>query len=168
MKKKLLILVLAICLTFSMSLTAFAEDNYIYEGNAHSVLEYREPSYYCILIPERIDMNDGTGYRFQADMLNICEGEKVFVSITNLDENNRLLFTHEDGKTTFTKSIYSEVRYGVTLDNIIPQKCVGYFDGDDTTSKVLMKLGADTYDYDVYVKAGNYTATADFEINISY
>lgn len=165
--KKLISILIALCLLLCMTPMTVAADSQVYEGTGSSTMTYREYSSYCILIPETIDAEVGY-YTFQADYLNITDYEKVFVTVTNLDENNRLLFTHESGNYTLKKNleVYS-TDYGSGLPEGMPENCVGYFSGEDTTSQIMFGVGADNYECE-RARAGLYSATVEFSVNLGY
>jgi len=155
--KKLISLILATILLLSIScVTAHAEDSQVYEGSASTTITYRVQSSYCILIPEYIDADCGQ-YTFQADYLNVANGERVFVVVSNVDENGRILFTHDNGENTLKKNIVT------SGDTDVPQYCVGCFYGEDTNSKISFCVGEENYEAD-YLKAGNYSATVEFSV----
>lgn len=166
MKKRLLILLIVLCMLFLICpMTVSAEDSQVFQGIGTSTVTYVEQSSYCILIPEYIDMNAGS-YTFQAENINITDYEKIYVTVTNLDENDRLLFTHESGEYTLTKNfeIYPSECHD-TLPEYMPNNCVGYFSGDNTTSFISFGLGYDSYDY-TRIRAGMYSATVEFSVEL--
>lgn len=156
MKKLLSVLITTVLLLSLPSVTAYADDKQVSEGTASATMTYRVQSNYCILIPETIDADFGQ-YTFQAEYLNIADGEKVFVTVTNTDDNGRILFTHENGVNTLKKNIIS---YGSVN---LPNNCVGCFYGDDVTSKISFGVSDENFDYD-YVKAGMYSAIVEFNV----
>lgn len=52
--------------------------------SAESMLYYHEPSQYTVLIPETI-VTDGTQYTFTAPVMDLCDGDRVDVTIGNID-----------------------------------------------------------------------------------
>ncbi len=167
MKRKLTAILLVILCTFFLikPMTVSAADSQVFQGTGTSTITYWEQSTYCVLIPEYIDMNAGL-YTFQAEHLNIAEVEKVYVTVTNLNENNRLLFTHESGEYTLTKNleIYPS-NESESVPSYMPPNCVGYFSGDDTTSKISFGLSFDSYEY-TRIRAGMYSATVEFCVDL--
>ena len=167
MKKRLFIFLIVLCLlSISYPITVSAGDLQVYQGTGTSTMTFVEQSSYCILIPEYIDMNAGL-YTFKAENINISNNEKVYVTVTNLDENNRLLFTHESGDYTLTKSleVFPSAAHD-TLPEYLPSNCVGYFSGDDKTSFISFRLGSESFDYS-RIKAGMYSATVEFSVDLS-
>lgn len=166
MKKRLFIFLIILCLfSISCPMTISAEDLQVFQGSGASTMTYSEQSSYCILIPEYIDMNAGS-YTFQAENINITDYEKIYVTVTNLDENDRILFTHESGKYTLTKNfeIFPSAGHD-TLPEYMPNNCVGYFSGDNTTSFISFGLGYGSYDY-TRIRAGMYFATVEFRVEL--
>lgn len=163
--KRIVSVLIAICLLISLTTITANAETQVYEGTGSSTMTYREYSSYCILIPEYIDAEAGY-YTFQAEYLNITDYEKVFVTVTNLDENGLLLFTHESGNYTLKKNleVYG-TNYGAGLPDGMPQHCVGYFSGEDTTSKVMFGVGFDNYECE-RARAGLYSATVEFAVNL--
>ena len=163
--KRLISILIALCLLLCITPLTVSADSQVYEGTGSATMSYREYSSYCILIPEFIDAEAGY-YTFQAEYLNITDYEKVFVTVTNLDENGRLLFTHESGNYTLKKNleVYGTADGGGLPDGM-PQNCVGYFSGEDTTSKVMFGVGFDNYECE-RARAGLYSATVEFAVNL--
>lgn len=166
--KKLLSIFFSICMVFSLCamtpVEASAYDSYVQDGAASSTITYRQQSEYSILIPETIDANAGQ-YVFQAGMLNISNNEQIYVTVANVNGDGRIEFQHENGINTLTKDIIienSNPSYPVDLD-ALPNHCVGYFAGDDAASKIQFGLSDQSFDCD-YPKAGNYSATVNFEV----
>ena len=163
--KRIVSILIAICLLVSLTTITANAETQVYEGTGSSTMTYREYSSYCILIPEYIDAETGY-YTFQAEYLNITDYEKVFVTVTNLDENNLLLFTHESGNYTLkTKLEVYETNYGTGMPSGMPENCVGYFSGEDTVSKVMFGVGFDNYECE-RARAGLYSATVEFAVNL--
>lgn len=163
--KRIISILIAICLLVSLTTITASAETQVYEGTGSSTMSYREYSSYCILIPEYIDAEAGY-YTFQAEHLNITDYEKVFVTVTNLDENNLLLFTHESGNYTLKKKLeVYETNYGTGMPSGMPENCVGYFSGEDTTSKVMFGVGFDNYECE-RARAGLYSATVEFAVNL--
>ena len=167
MKKRLFIFLIVLCLlSISYPITVSAGDLQVYQGTGTCTMTFVEQSSYCILIPEYIDMNAGL-YTFKAENINIADNEKVYVTVTNLDGNNRLLFTHESGEYTLTKNfeVFPSANHD-TLPEYLPNNCVGYFSGDDKTSFINFRLGSESFDYS-RIKAGMYSATVEFSVDLS-
>lgn len=168
--KKTLSLILCFCIAISictfMPTIAYAEDSYISGGTGSSTITYTQPSEYSILIPETIDSDAGQ-YVFWAGTLNIADNEQVYVTIANTIGSGRIEFTHENGVNKLTKEIIvepSDSSYNIDFSTL-PEHCVGYFYGDNTMSKIRFGLSEQSYDCE-YAKAGNYTATVNFEVSL--
>ena len=94
--RKLFAIMLSVALLLSMSVNAFAADSQIAGEGAtgQSTVYYQAPSTFSIVIPETIYIMDG--YTFTATEINISSNLKVFMRITNLDENNILTLTNTE------------------------------------------------------------------------
>ena len=128
-----------------------------------TTITYKEPDSYCVLIPETIDMTF-ENYHFQALEMNLAEGDEVFVTMGGLDENNYFPLTHENGVDTARKKVYFD--YGSIPTNrldMLPAYCVGYFSDEDTISRMGFMM---INDGDTHFKAGNYTGTAEFTVEL--
>lgn len=154
----LVILLCVICCTFHI----YAMDAQVFEGSSTATLTYRQASTYCILIPAYIDMSDT--YTFSAENINITDDEIIAVTVTNVDENNRIKFTHESGKYTLTKNI-EQVALSDNTSVSLPLNCVGAFVGDDTASIIGFRLSQDSYDY-TRTRAGMYSAVVEFSVSL--
>ena len=166
--KKLLSIVFSICMVISLCamtpIEASAYDSYVQNGVASSTITYTQPSEYSILIPETIDANTGK-YVFQASMMNISDNEQIYVTAANVNGDGRIEFQHENQTNTLTKDIdieESNPTIPVSLESL-PSHCVGYFQGEDITSRVQFGLSDQSFDCE-FPKAGNYSARVDFEV----
>ena len=94
--RKVYAIMLSVVLLLSMSITAFAADTVISEEGAtgQSTVFFDQPSTFSVVIPETIYVMDG--YTFTATEMNLQSHMKVFIRITNLDENNLLTLTHSE------------------------------------------------------------------------
>nr|DAY99088.1 MAG TPA: hypothetical protein [Caudoviricetes sp.] len=82
----------------------------------------------------------------------------------NVNGDGRIEFQHENGINTLTKDIIENSNPSYPVDpDILPNHCVGYFAGDDVTSKIQFGLSDQSFDCD-YPKAGNYSATVNFQV----
>lgn len=158
--KKIISIIVAICLMATIGVTAASADSV---NGGTTTITYREPDSYCVLIPETIDMTFDD-YHFQALDMNLAEGDEVFVTMGGLSEDNYFSLTHENGVDTARKQMYYD--YGSIPSNkrdSFPHYCVGYFtDGDMVSQMGFMMLN----DSESHFKAGNYTGTAEFTVEL--
>ena len=169
--KKILSIIFSLCLVLNLfaliPIQAYADDSYVENGIGTSTITYRQRSEYSILIPETIDADVGS-YLFQAGMLNISDNERIYVTVANTTPDGRIEFLHENGENTLTKDIVLEESnpsvYPVDF-SALPEHCVGLFAGNDPASKVMFGLSELSFGCD-YAKAGNYTATVNFEVSL--
>ena len=126
--RKLFAIMLSVALLLSMSVNAFAADSQIAGEGAtgQSTVYYQAPDTYSIVIPETINIMDG--YTFTATEINIASNLKVFVRITNLDENNILTLTNTETGDTLNMEITG-------LDE--KQRCA-IFEPDNLTSTLTI------------------------------
>jgi len=172
--KKIISLVLAVTLFVAVGIvTANADVTSLDDTNssAYSTVTFTQPSTYCIFIPDVIDLDSQFCI---SGTVNIMDYEKLCVTITNLDENNALTFTHQDGVTTLKRAItsYLDTEYSITLQDLgLPSNCVGYFQKGDYMSEVVFGL-ADEYTELTTVSglgeppAGAYYSTIEFEVTM--
>ena len=158
--KKIISIIMAICLMATISVTAASAESI---NGGTTTITYREPDAYCVLIPETIDMTFDD-YHFQALDMNLEEGDEVFVTIGGLDDNDYFPLIHENGIDTAKKKIYYD--YGSVSSEkreSFPPYCVGYFtDGDMVSQTGFMMIN----DNESHFKAGNYTGTAEFTVEL--
>jgi len=169
--KKVLSIILAVGMIISLCVmatpSAFADDTYVQNGMASSTIKYKQQSEYSILIPETIDTNVGK-YTFQAGMLNIADNEKVYVTVDNADNENKIEFHHDNGVNTLSKQLLVEQTESSSVDLAsLPAHCVGYFEGDEMASKIQFGLSEQSYDCSGIPKAGNYSATVNFNVYLA-
>lgn len=145
------------------SYRVYADDSYVTGGHSTSTITFTQPSDYCIIIPETIDTSTGA-YVFQAGQLNITENERVLITVTSVNQDGRITFTHENGVNTLTKGVITENISQNALPDGLPENCVGYFTIDNLSSKLSFGLTEESYDYEGYIKAGNYTTLVEFNI----
>lgn len=167
MKKNISLILSLICIFTVCTINCYAYDAYVTNGYGETTVTYHQQSDYSIMIPETLDASAGS-YTFQAGMLNITDSDKIYVRVSNLDSNGRILFTHDDGQHTLTKSISTQFSNPADTVGIndLPENCVGYFYGDDYTSKMSFNIDEECYDCD-YPRAGDYTATVTFEVTLA-
>jgi len=164
--KKILSIVMVVVMLSALSVSASAEQQ-VMEGTGTSIITYREPSTYCILIPEYLTCNENGAYQLYAENINITEDEKIYVYITNADENNRILFTHENGEYTLTKEIQKTWSSDYTPPAALQNNCVGLFEGEDKTSKISFTLSQENYDC-MKSYAGTYSAIVEFQVSLGH
>ena len=75
MKKVLSILLVVAAMLSVLSVGASAAQ--VMEGNASSTITFRQPSTYCIYIPETLTENETGMYQFTAEHINITADEKT-------------------------------------------------------------------------------------------
>jgi uncharacterized protein YxeA len=158
--KKIISLIMVVCLMATIGMATASADSV---NGGTTTITYKEPDTYCVLIPETIDMTF-YNYRFQATDMNLAEGDEVFVTMGGLDENNYFPLTHENGVDTARKKVYYD--YGsIPTDRLdmLPAYCVGYFSDEDTISRMGFMM---INDGDMHFKAGNYTGTAEFTVEL--
>lgn len=158
--KKIISVIMVICLMTIISISAVSADSF---NGGTTTITYREPDSYCVLIPETIDMTF-EDYHFQALEMNLAEGDEVFITIGGLGENDYFPLTHENGVDTAKKKIYYD--YGSLSSNkieMLPLYCVGYFTDGDTVSQIGFMMVNDS---ESHFKAGNYTGTAEFTVEL--
>lgn len=164
MKKIITFILALLALSLLPVSTAYADVNYVNNGGtASSTLTYHEQSTYTIIVPETIDAVSDN-YTFAASDINITDNEHIVIRLTNSDQNSNIVFTHENGENTIHKRIFSNASSEL-LD--LHPNCVGYFNSDSTDSIINFAVtnASDEYQSE-YAKAGDYTATADFEISL--
>lgn len=164
--KKIICLLMAICLMATIGLTAaHAENGYYIMGDSSgsSTITYTEQSRYTVYIPETINMDMGY-YTFEASEMNITDREDVVVTMTNLDVNSMLHFTHENGSATADKQIgYDYANVDDNVQNTLPEHCVAYFKNGETTSEASFYL---INDNNMNYQAGNYSGMAQFLVEL--
>lgn len=126
--RKLLAIMLSVVLLLSMSVNAFAADSQISgeDATGQSTVYYQAPATFSVVIPETIYIMDG--YTFTATEINIASNLKVFMRITNLDENNILTLTNTETGDTLNMEITG-------LDE--KQRCA-IFEPDNLTSSLTI------------------------------
>ena len=163
--KKMLSILLVVCALLSVMSIGASAAQQVMEGNASSTISFRQPSVYCILIPEVLTADDNGWYEFDAEHINITNDEKIIVTVANADENGRILFTHEDGEHTLKKELQVMNKSG--FDWILPENCVAVFEGEDLDSKVYFMLSPEEYECQK-AYAGIYTATVEFNVILAW
>lgn len=158
--KKIISVIMIICLMATIGMTAASADSY---NGGTTTITFREPDTYCVLIPETIDMTF-ENYHFQATDMNLAEGDEVFVTIGGLGEGDYFLLTHENGVDTAKKQIrYDYDVIPINKRETFPLYCVGYFTDGDTVSQMGFMMMNDNVSH---FKAGNYTGTAEFTVEL--
>lgn len=154
MKKKCTALLIALCLLFSFSSTAFAAENSVYgNGSADTTVTYHVDSQYMVYIPEMLDltyMDANNPYVFTAGMMELQENEKVCVKAST----DQILLTNSSGATIS-----------------------GFFDRTNASSSIYAAEfvnGQLTCDYGIYFlldgssgfHAGDFTGTVTFNVSL--
>lgn len=148
--KKFISLFLAIVLTLSMSVTAFAADASLPHDGAtgQSTVTYRVESSFCVIIPETLDgMN---GFQLTADFMNITESEKVCVYVNS--DDGKFTLTNESGDTM-------EASFNTSGAN----GAIGIFTKGQTQSDVYCCVMPSD---DTIPKAGEYSGTVEFIVRL--
>lgn len=158
--KKIISIIMVVGLIAAIGVPAVSADSF---NGGTATITYKEPDTYCVLIPETIDMTFDN-YHFQALDMNLAEGDEVFVTIGGLGDNDYFPLIHENGIDTAKKKIYYD--YGSVSSEkreSFPPYCVGYFtDGDMVSQTGFMMIN----DNESHFKAGNYTGTAEFTVEL--
>ena len=151
--RKLFAIMLSVALLLSMSVNAFAADTQIAGEGAtgQSTIYYQAPNTFSVVIPETIYIMDG--YTFTATEVNISSNLKLFVRITNLDENNILTLTNTDTGEALNMEITG-------LDDM--QRCA-IFEPDNLTS--TLTISGVIHNNGENPKAGDYTGIMEFVIS---
>ena len=163
MKKLLSILLVVAAMLSVLSVGASAAQ--VMEGSASSTITFRQPSTYCILIPETLTENETGMYQLTAENINITADEKIYVCVANADENGRILFTHVNGEYTLKKGFETRNKNGYSPNYILPENCVGVFEGEDLSSKIYFMLESEEYECEK-AYAGMYSATVEFNVSL--
>ena len=163
MKKLLSILLVVAAMLSVLSVGASAAQ--VMEGSASSTITFRQPSTYCILIPETLTENETGMYQLTAENINITADERIYVCVANADENGRILFTHENGEYTLKKGFEIRNKNGYSPNYTLPENCVGVFEGEDTSSKIYFMLENGEYECEK-AYAGMYSATVEFNVSL--
>lgn len=151
--RKLFAIMLSVALLLSMSVNAFAADSQIAGEGAtgQSTVFYQAPDTFSIVIPETIYIMDG--YTFTATEINIASDLKVFVRITNLDENNILTMTNTETGDTLNMEITG-------LDE--KQRCA-IFEPDNLTS--MLTISSVIRNNGENPRTGEYTGIMEFVLS---
>ena len=148
--KKIISIIMVVGLIAAIGVPAVSADSF---NGGTATITYKEPDTYCVLIPETIDMD-----------MNLAEGDEVFVTIGGLIDEGYFPLTHENGVDTAKKKIYYDYS-SVSSEKreLFPPYCVGYFTDGDTVSKTGFMM---INDNESHFKAGNYTGTAEFTVEL--
>lgn len=149
--KKIISLFLAIVLTLSMSVTAFAADMMLPhdEATGRGTVTYRVESSFCVIIPETMD--GVNGFNLTADFMNITESEKVCVYVNS--DDGKFTLTNESGDTMTASFNTSGGENGA----------VGIFTKGQTQSDVYCCVMPSD---DTIPKAGEYSGTVEFIVRL--
>lgn len=158
--KKIISIIMVVGLIAAIGVPVVSADSF---NGGTATITYKEPDTYCVLIPETIDMTFDN-YHFQALDMNLAEGDEVFVTIGGLIDEGYFPLTHENGVDTAKKKIYYDYS-SVSSEKreLFPPYCVGYFTDGDTVSKTGFMM---INDNESHFKAGNYTGTAEFTVEL--
>ena len=150
--RKVFAIMLSMVLLLSMSVTAFAADTQISGEGAtgQSTVFYQAPDTFSVVIPETIYIMDG--YTFTATEINIASNLKVFVRITNLDENNILVLTNTETGEELNMEITG-------LDD--KQRCAIFEPGNLTST---LTISGAIQNNGENPRAGEYTGIMEFVI----
>ncbi len=160
-----LFLVIALLCCVSVSVSAAEGDQELVEyGSASATITYTQPSDYVVYIPYTMEFIES--YRFEAQMLNIVpESEYVMITVSNLDDNNCLEFTHtiSEGVTFKATPTKAPVSSDLYVPSIIPDNCAAIFNENKISNLYFYWQIPESTGI---VKAGSYTATAQFSVGL--
>lgn len=166
--KKIMTLILALALAFSMSVTAFAEDTTIDQNTADktgiATVSYNVAPTYTVTIPTKVDLmrketNGTVTYEQKAEIkaenVRLNQGDVIQVTLAG----NEGAFKMSSGQT--------EWKYVVTVDDsatpISSGDVVATFKTDkNATQSAALHFAADDPDY-----AGNYSGTVTFTLRVA-
>ncbi len=146
--KKLVIICALVCALVSIAIVGYADTELSAEFSlAEAVVIAEEPSSFCINIPSTIYV--GENITLTAQFINIRDNEQVNVILNNLDDQNSITLTSEDGST-------------------MPV----YFSGSGNNAGTFINNGELTSTHFFHFRseggrAGSYSGTAEFTVNIS-
>lgn len=147
MKKTIIICALVLALV-SIAIVGYADTELSAEFSiAEAVVIAEEPSSFCVLIPSTIYV--GENVTLTAEFINIRDNEQVNVIVNNLNDQNSITLTSEDGST-------------------MPV----YFSGNGNNAGTFINNGELTSTHFFHFRseggrAGSYSGTAEFTVNIS-
>lgn len=134
---------------FTLAIPTFAAEDLSYDGaTAQSTLTYRVNGGYVIVIPETLDMD--SGFALEASYLNIGANEQINVYMNTI-QDDYITFTNENGDTL-----------DLHITGHDENNCVAVFTDELTADYYI--LGYLDDDVMHSVKAGQYTATAEFTV----
>lgn len=173
MKKRVsaIILALSMLMCLSISVSAADNDSYLLDGSDDATvsipMEYSVPNYYSIKIPKKLDAS--TSYIFSANIMNLAtEDTYVLVTVSNLDEEGILTFTHDWKDATLPAFFQNPGVPGYTgrypEENI--RSAAAIFHHGDLTSGLEIYWDFPEFISGATHEAGRYTATAEFEISV--
>lgn len=172
--KKIISIMLAVIMVVSVGVIVANAGGYYDNtngGSTQSIVTFRQPSTYCVFIPDMIDLGYDC-YMTSTDM-NIAEDECLVVLLNNTDSDNRLLFTSYDGQNTLKKTVHTNLEPGYEISDINPPDgCIGYFRQNDNSSIISFGLDEGYYDFQSQngwnvPPAGTYTSQAEFNIALT-
>ena len=109
-------MILALILTASVSVTAFAED--LSAGSGEIEIQAHIYSHYTISIPEIIDLRNGDMGEVTISDADIEDGYSVKVFLTNATSPNGITLTHTNGISTIECSIINIEENTIATENI--------------------------------------------------
>lgn len=173
--RKFISIVLAVAmLVITVGIVTANAENYTQSDySASSTVTFRQPSTFCVYIPDMIDLD--YDYTIQGVDMNLSQQECLKINITNLNSDGSLTFESEDGTATLKKALISEpnLQGGATMSDLgLASNCVGFFLKGDNNSEVTFGLSEDYYDFHsdagmTQPPAGRFIAQAEFEINLN-
>lgn len=147
--KKIISLILAVVLTLSMSVTAFAESSLPFDGaTGQSTVTYTVDSSFCVIIPETLD--GFNGFSLTADYMKISDSLQLNVYVNGDDP---IEMTNECGDTM-------TVRFNTSANN---GSAIASFVKGQTQSDIFVTVQPTD---DQIPEAGYYTGTVEFVVRL--
>ena len=170
--KKIISIVLAVimlvCTVGMITANAVEKHEYDYDNYAYSTVTFRQPSTYCIYVPDVISLD--YDYCMYCADLNLADDECLCITLSNMDGNNQLTFANEDESVTMKKTVHTSANQLDTYNP--PYGCVGYFTNSSTGSMITFGLDPGYSDLTTpngsnVIPAGVYSSQAEFNITIN-
>lgn len=141
--KKLIAIILAMVMTFSVSVTAFAAED-LSAGSGESEIKTHVYSHYSITIPAVIDLRNGEIGQVTISDAMVEDNYNVKVFVTNTAEFGGIVLTHSNGTATINCSLLNiENNMLANTDN--PLVSFGNADLQQGTSTKYFDIQADNY-----------------------